>query len=119
MLTARQHQLVLLIAKYVAANGYAPSFEEMMVSLGLRSKSGVHRLIVGPWRDYVLDEELNDLRGRLARLETDIEQTRADDRSGIRTMSAMATPASRRLAREASGDMAAPSRVVERSDDAA
>lgn len=29
----------------MAANGVCPSFDEIMVSQGLRSKSGVHRLI--------------------------------------------------------------------------
>lgn len=47
MLTTRQHELVLFIANYVATNGYAPSFEEMRVGLGLHSKSGIHRMIVG------------------------------------------------------------------------
>lgn len=47
MLTPRQHQLLHFIHDYVVRHGVAPSFEEMRDSLGLRSKSGIHRLITG------------------------------------------------------------------------
>lgn len=47
MLTKKQHQLLLLINHRLADDGVPPSFEEMKKALGLRSKSGVHRLITG------------------------------------------------------------------------
>jgi repressor LexA len=47
MLTKKQHELLLFINKRLAETGICPSFDEMKESLGLRSKSGVHRLITG------------------------------------------------------------------------
>lgn len=45
MLTAKQHQLLVFIQERLAANGVSPSFDEMKDALGLKSKSGVHRLV--------------------------------------------------------------------------
>jgi repressor LexA len=45
MLTRKQFQLLQLIDQHIRTSGFAPSFEEMRAALGLRSKSGVHRLI--------------------------------------------------------------------------
>ena len=45
MLTQKQMQLLQLIAQRLNETGVPPSFEEMKVELGLRSKSGIHRLI--------------------------------------------------------------------------
>ncbi len=45
MLTRKQHDLLLFIDKTVKENGVAPSFEEMMHAIGLKSKSGVDRLV--------------------------------------------------------------------------
>ncbi|MGB0748107.1 MAG: transcriptional repressor LexA [Magnetospiraceae bacterium] len=45
MLTKKQYQLLVFIDKKLKEAGVAPSFEEMKEALGLRSKSGVHRLI--------------------------------------------------------------------------
>jgi repressor LexA len=47
MLTRKQHELLLFINKRLLENGIAPSFDEMKDALGLRSKSGIHRLISG------------------------------------------------------------------------
>jgi len=47
MLTRKQKELLLLIRDRVAADGVPPSFDEMKAALGLRSKSGIHRLITG------------------------------------------------------------------------
>lgn len=44
-LTSRQHSLLLFIRDEVATKGVSPSFEEMKEHLGLRSKSGIHRLV--------------------------------------------------------------------------
>jgi repressor LexA len=45
MLTRKQHELLMLIHERVTAEGVAPSFDEMKDALGLKSKSGIHRLI--------------------------------------------------------------------------
>ncbi len=45
MLTRKQHELLFYIHDRLAAEGVSPSFEEMKDALGLKSKSGVHRLI--------------------------------------------------------------------------
>lgn len=45
MLTAKQHQLLAFINERVSAGGVSPSFDEMKDALGLKSKSGVHRLV--------------------------------------------------------------------------
>src|SRR5690606_18146255 len=45
MLTAKQHELLHFIQQRLEASGISPSFEEMKEALGLKSKSGIHRLI--------------------------------------------------------------------------
>lgn len=45
MLTRKQHELICFIQDRLDQSGISPSFEEMKEALGLRSKSGVHRLI--------------------------------------------------------------------------
>lgn len=45
MLTAKQQELLVFIQQRLDANGISPSFEEMKEALGLKSKSGIHRLI--------------------------------------------------------------------------
>jgi repressor LexA len=45
MLTQKQKELLLLIHERMSAGDVAPSFEEMKELLGLKSKSGIHRLI--------------------------------------------------------------------------
>ena len=45
MLTKKQYQLLLFIDQSLKEAGVSPSFEEMKEALGLRSKSGIHRLI--------------------------------------------------------------------------
>lgn len=47
MLTRKQHELLLFIHRHLSENGVSPSFDEMKDALGLRSKSGIHRLITG------------------------------------------------------------------------
>jgi repressor LexA len=47
MLTRKQHQLLLYVSEFLTHQGVSPSFEEMKAALGLRSKSGIHRLITG------------------------------------------------------------------------
>lgn len=45
MLTKKQKELLLLIHDRMQQGEVAPSFDEMRESLGLKSKSGIHRLI--------------------------------------------------------------------------
>src|ERR1700754_4038131 len=47
MLTRKQHELLLFINQRLSEAGVSPSFDEMKEALGLRSKSGIHRLISG------------------------------------------------------------------------
>lgn len=56
-LTQAQAELLAFIQSRIAADGIAPSFEEMRQHLGLRSKSGVHRMV-----------EALEERGRIARM---------------------------------------------------
>ena len=45
MLTKKQHELLLFLEEKIAQSGVTPSFEEMKNKVGLKSKSGIHRLI--------------------------------------------------------------------------
>jgi repressor LexA len=47
MLTRKQRELLQFIQERLADSGISPSFDEMKDALGLKSKSGVHRLITG------------------------------------------------------------------------
>ncbi len=47
MLTRKQYQLLMFIDESLRENGVSPSFDEMKEALGLKSKSGIHRLITG------------------------------------------------------------------------
>ncbi len=46
MLTAKQRDLLLFIHNRLTETGVPPSFDEMKVALDLKSKSGIHRLIM-------------------------------------------------------------------------
>jgi len=45
MLTQKQNDLLMFIHQRISEKGVSPSFEEMKEALGLKSKSGIHRLI--------------------------------------------------------------------------
>jgi len=47
MLTRKQYELLLFINDRLGEGGVSPSFDEMKDALGLKSKSGIHRLIPG------------------------------------------------------------------------
>jgi len=47
MLTRKQYELLVYLDKQLRKNGVSPSFDEMKDALGLKSKSGIHRLITG------------------------------------------------------------------------
>lgn len=74
MLTRKQHELICFIEDRLAETGISPSFEEMKDALGLKSKSGVHRLISAL-------EERGFLR-RLPNRARALEVTRMPERSG-------------------------------------
>ena len=46
MLTRKQKELFEFLIKYISKNEIAPSFEEMKNAVNLKSKSGIHRLII-------------------------------------------------------------------------
>ena len=46
MLTKKQYDLLLYVHDFLQKNGVSPSFDEMRDELKLKSKSGVHRLIM-------------------------------------------------------------------------
>ena len=45
MLTRKQRELLLFLEERISKSGVTPSFEEMKDKIGLKSKSGIHRLI--------------------------------------------------------------------------
>lgn len=47
MLTPKQYELLIYIDTCLKEKGVSPSFDEMKDALGLRSKSGIHRLMTG------------------------------------------------------------------------
>jgi repressor LexA len=47
MLTRKQYELLVFIDRHLKEFGVSPSFDEMKDALGLRSKSGIHRLMTG------------------------------------------------------------------------
>jgi repressor LexA len=47
MLTRKQNELLVFINQRIKDAGVSPSFDEMKEALGLKSKSGIHRLITG------------------------------------------------------------------------
>ena len=44
-LTPQQKRLYDIIKKFIAANSYSPSYEEMKQLMGLRSKSNIHAFV--------------------------------------------------------------------------
>ena len=46
MLTNKQYELLTFIDEILETRGIAPSFEEMKKAINLKSKSGIHRLII-------------------------------------------------------------------------
>jgi repressor LexA len=87
MLTRKQYELLVYIDQQLRKNGISPSFDEMKDALGLKSKSGIHRLITG------LEE-----RGFIRRL-----PHRARALEVLRLPENMAAPAKRAAGRRAGG----------------
>jgi repressor LexA len=83
MLTRKQRELLQFIQERLGDTGISPSFDEMKDALGLKSKSGVHRLITGL-------EERGFIR-RLPHRARALEVTRlSDDQMGGRAAAAPA-----------------------------
>ena len=84
MLTRKQRQLLIFINERLNATGVAPSFDEMKEALGLKSKSGIHRLITGL-------EERGFIR-RLAHRARALEVLRLPDETGVDATAATFKP---------------------------
>jgi repressor LexA len=84
MLTRKQHQLLTFINERLNATGVAPSFDEMKDALGLKSKSGIHRLITGL-------EERGFIR-RLAHRARALEVLRLPDETGVGAIAGQTAP---------------------------
>ena len=76
MLTRKQYELLIYINQHLNTHGVSPSFDEMKVALGLKSKSGIHRLVSGL-------EERGFLR-RLPHRARALELLRLPDRTEMR-----------------------------------
>jgi repressor LexA len=85
MLTRKQHELLLFINARLGQGGVSPSFDEMKDALGLKSKSGIHRLISGL-------EERGFIR-RLPHRARALEVVRLPDDLGVPVPAAAAAPA--------------------------
>lgn len=44
-MTKRQNDLLIFIRGYIAEHTFSPTYEEMRAAVGLKAKSGVHRLV--------------------------------------------------------------------------
>lgn len=44
-MTPREKQTLDYIGGFICENGYSPSFDEIRIAAGLKSKSGVHRIL--------------------------------------------------------------------------
>lgn len=104
MLTRKQADAYQYIVGYVKSRGIPPSFDEMMRALGLRSKSGVHRLI-----DAL---EARGLIRRIPNLARAIEIVPEDERTDVIGFLDWETRAA--IAREANRLRARPQEVIAR-----
>lgn len=75
MLTRKQFDLLMFINRRLNDTGISPSFDEMKEALGLKSKSGIHRLITGL-------EERGFIR-RLAHRARALEVLRMPDKAAV------------------------------------
>ena len=80
MLTRKQQLLLTYIAERLNIDGVSPSFEEMKLFLGLRSKSGVHRLVKALEERGFIERLPN--RARAMRIKTDLEHNSVLSQSG-------------------------------------
>src|ERR1700684_3030004 len=86
MLTSKQRELLLLIRERLSADGVPPSFDEMKEALGLKSKSGIHRLITGLEERGFIKRLAHRARAlEIIRLPDDIEPAKAGKASARKT----------------------------------
>ena len=62
-MTPKQSALLSFIRDYTEKNGYAPSFDEMKDFMGLKSKSGIHRLLKELEEQKILMRQPHQTRG--------------------------------------------------------
>ena len=62
-MTPKQATLFNFIREYSQKNGYAPSFDEMKDFMGLKSKSGIHRLLKELENQNILMKQPHQTRG--------------------------------------------------------
>ena len=62
-MTPKQSALFNFIRDYSEKNGYAPSFDEMKDFMGLKSKSGIHRLLKELENQNILTKQPHQTRG--------------------------------------------------------
>ena len=62
-MTPKQFALLGFIREYTEKNGYAPSFDEMKDFMGLKSKSGIHRLLKELEGQSILTRQPHQTRG--------------------------------------------------------
>ncbi|HUB98095.1 MAG TPA: transcriptional repressor LexA [Stellaceae bacterium] len=86
MLTKKQFELLIFVNRRLKESGVSPSFEEMKDALGLKSKSGIHRLISGL-------EERGFIR-RLAHRARALEVVRLPEDTAVATRTRSPAPAS-------------------------
>ena len=85
MLTNKQRDLLILIQDRLSDTGVAPSFEEMKEAVGLKSKSGIHRLITALEERGFLRRLPQRARAlEVLRLPEDISVNKASAQSGSR-----------------------------------
>jgi len=94
MLTRKQKELLLLIRDRMAVDGVPPSFDEMKEALGLRSKSGIHRLITGLEERGFIKRLAHRARAiEITRLPEGVESAAKIMKSAARAKGRMPTPA--------------------------
>ncbi|MBI5119966.1 MAG: transcriptional repressor LexA [Rhodospirillales bacterium] len=80
MLTKKQYELLMFIEKRLKDSGVSPSFDEMKEALGLKSKSGIHRLITGLEERGFLNRLPHRARAlEVTRLPENIQDSRSPD----------------------------------------
>lgn len=78
-MTKQQLELLRFIKTFIAQRGYSPSFEEMKQGIGLKSKSGIHRMIISLERQG----QIRRLRNRHRALELVPDPSMKPDLSGL------------------------------------
>lgn len=79
MLTQKQRELLIFIHENMKDSDVAPSFDEMRIALGLKSKSGIHRLISALVERGYLERLPHRARAlRVTRFPKELEEARKD-----------------------------------------